>query len=66
MTKGTIVSLNDAWVRHCQYAPWKNYPKGRRALVVGPSRTPECTRVIFDGNKTVTTFHNSFLSPVQS
>jgi hypothetical protein len=63
--KGEQVQLNGVWQKHC-FAPSKAYPAGRRAVVVGASRTKGCIRIIFDDQKTVQTFHDSFLTKVDA
>jgi hypothetical protein len=56
---GDIVVLNEEWGRHNCYA--KSHPVGKIAEVVGHSRTPNCTAIVFEGQVTRQTFHNSFL-----
>lgn len=59
---GDRVELNEEWAEHCHYAPGKNFPVGRVATVVGFSRTPDCTRIVFEGQVTPQTFHDTFLT----
>ena len=64
--KGDRVALNQEWVTHNAGRPDARYPKGREAAVIGFTRIyPECIRVVFDGQKTPTTFHESFFSLVR-
>lgn len=58
---GDKVKLGGDWALHCQYCPPKSNPVGKVATVIGQSRTPDCTRIVFDGQVTAQTFHNTFL-----
>lgn len=60
---GDKVKLGGDWAQHNQYAPSKKFPVGRTATVVGyPRNYPyDCTRIVFDGNVTPQSFHNTFL-----
>lgn len=60
-SKGDKVKLGGDWAQHCQYNTSRFSPVGKRGTVVGQSRTKDCTRIIFDGQKTPQTFHNTFL-----
>lgn len=61
---GDKVKLGGDWALHCMYNPPKSNPVGKTATVVGYSRTHDCTRIVFDGQVTPQTFHNSFLERV--
>lgn len=42
----------------------KRFPVGKKAKVVGLSRTQGCVRIVFDGQKTPQSFHCTFLERV--
>lgn len=55
--KGRRVVLGGEW------KDWgrRSYPIGKKAKVLGLSRTQGCVRIVFDGQKTPHAFHCSFL-----
>jgi hypothetical protein len=57
--KGDRVALNSNWAND-----GINPQRGDKATVVGQSRALGCVRVLFDGRKTLTSFHQSFLSKI--
>ena len=57
--KGDRVYLNDVWKKHNL---GQIGPNVMNATVQGLSRNRGCVRIIFDGKKTPTTYHQSFLS----
>ena len=61
---GDRVALNAVWMQHSG-GDCGNHPIGRRATVVGLSRNAGCARLVFDGTKTPTTFHQSFLRRIR-
>ena len=58
--KGDRVRLSEEWGRHDK-GWYKFHPVGRKATVVGQSRTKDCTRIVFEGQVTPQTFHDTFL-----
>jgi hypothetical protein len=56
--KGRRVVLGGDWK---DWGWSKNFPIGRKAKVIGLSRTQGCIRIVFEGKKTPQSWHCSFL-----
>jgi hypothetical protein len=63
--KGDRVALNAVWMKHS--GGGAGHKVNDKATVIGQSRTaPYCFRLVFDGTKTPTSFHHSFLRKLEA
>ncbi len=61
--KGDRVALNAVW--HKYSGGDSDFTIGSKATVRGLSRDAGCIRIVFDGQKTPQTFHQSFLNKIR-
>ncbi len=60
---GRRVVLGGEW-KDWGFFEGKKFPVGKKAKVVGLSRTQGCIRIVFDGQKTPQSWHCTFLERV--
>jgi hypothetical protein len=59
---GDRVKLNAVWMKH---SGGFGHQINSKATVVGQSRNLGCVRIVFDGQRTPNTFHQSFLTKIE-
>ena len=60
MKKGQRIKLSEKWL--IMYHTHKDKEAAKRGVIVGESRDGNCWRVLFDGTKSVASYHKSFIS----